>query len=102
MNASIATYRNVFAVIVTLDDYDDDIHIQTQHATYKEIQRWVKQHYGIHVCNLHISQAKERYGLAKVNYRKPRNPEGHYIPKLTPEKEAAILAAFRWFGLIEQ
>ncbi len=100
MNASIAVCRNVFAIIVGIDGYDDNMHLQTKRATYKEIQAWVKQHYGIHVSNLHISQAKERCGLAKAEYRKPRNAEGRYVPKLTPEKEVAILAAFRWFGLI--
>lgn len=46
-NASIAAYRNVFAIIVDINDYEDSLHPQTKRAAYKEIQAWAKQHYGI-------------------------------------------------------
>ena len=102
-NIRFSVHRNVFALVVpNLDIYDDDMHVQTKHATYKEIQAWVKQHYGFHVSNLSISQTKERCGLSKVEYKGFKGAEGHYIPKLKPEKEAAIREAFIWFGLIKR
>lgn len=101
-NASLAVYRNVFVLIVDTDDYEDDTRLQSKCATYKEIQAWVKQKYGFHVSNLSISQAKEKYGLAKTEYKGYAGAEGHYIPKLRPEKEAAIQEAFIWFGLMER
>ena len=90
----------MFALIVNIDDYGDEMHLQTKCATYKEIQAWVKQKYGFHVSNLSISQTKERCGLAKVEYKGFKGAEGHYIPKLKPEHEAAIREALGWFGMI--
>lgn len=101
-NASFAVYRNVFGLIIKIDDYEDDTHLQIKRATYKEIQAWVKQQYGFHVSNLSISQTKERCGLSKTEYKGFEGAEGHYVPKLRPEKEAAIREAFRWFGLLEE
>ena len=101
-NASFAVYRNVFGLIIKIDDYEDGTHLQIKRATYKEIQAWVKQQYGFHVSNLSISQTKERCGLSKTEYKGFEGAEGHYVPKLRPEKEAAIREAFRWFGLLEE
>ena len=101
-NISLAVYRNVFVLIVHRDDYEDGTRLQSKRATYKEIQTWDKQKYGFHVSNLSISQAKEKYGLAKTEYKGYAGAEGHYIPKLPPEKEAAIREAFIWFGLMKR
>lgn len=94
--------RNVFALIVNTNDYEDDTYLQTKLATYKDIQAWVKKHYGIHVSNLAISQTKERCGLAKGEYKGFEGAEGHYAPKLRPEKESqgpfstSSLMIFAW------
>ena len=61
----LAVYRNVFALIVEIDGYEGETRLQTKRATYKDIQAWVKERYGIHVSNLAISQTKELCGLAK-------------------------------------
>ncbi len=58
-NMSLGVYRNVFALIVELDDYEGETQLQTKRATYKEIQEWVMQRYGVHVSNLSISQTKK-------------------------------------------
>lgn len=97
-NISLAVYRNVFVLIVYTDDYEDDTRLQSKCATYQEIQTWVKQRYGFHVSNLSISQAKEKYGLVKTEYKGYAGADGHYIPKLRPEKEAAIREAFICLG----
>ena len=101
-NAKLAVHRNVFALIVATDDYEEDMYLQTHLATYREIQAWVKEHYGLHVSNLAISQVKERCGLAKTEYKGYADSERPNSPKLRPDKEAAIRKAFVWFGLLKE
>ena len=99
--ASVAVYRNVFALVVDIDDYEGETRLQTKRATYAEIRAWVRKHYNLHVSNLAISWTKDRCGLAKARPKKGEGPEGPYAAELTTEKEAAIQEAFRWFGLIK-
>ena len=98
----MAVYRNVFALIVEIDGYEGETRLQTKRATYKDIQAWVKERYGIHVSNLAISQTKELCGLAKTEYKGYGDAEGNSAPKLAAKKEAAIREAFIWFGLIKK
>ena len=95
-------YRNVFALVAVIDDYEGETHLQAKRATYAEIRAWVKERYGLHVSNLAISWTKDCCGLAKTRPRKGEEPEGTYAAELTPEKEAAIREAFIRFGLIEK
>ncbi len=96
-------YRNVFALIVETDGYEGETRLQTKRATYKDVQAWVKERYGIHVSNLAISQTKELCGLAKTEYKEGYgDAKGHFTPKLAAKKEAAIREAFIWFGLIKK
>ena len=97
----MAVYRNVFALIVDIDDYEGETYLQTKRATYAEIRAWVKRKYGLHVSNLAISWTKDRCGFAKTRPKDRKGPEGPYVAELTPEKEAAIRAAFIHFGLIK-
>ena len=68
-------------------------------ATYKEIQVWVKQHYGFvpktcwiahvkHLCGLPMRKASNRIGEERV-YPCP------------PEKEEPIRSALRYFRIID-
>ena len=100
-NVDVGVYRNVFAHIVDINDYESETRLQSKHATYAEIKAWVKKHYGLHVSNLAISWTKDRCGLAKAMPKENKGPIGRYASELTPEKEAAIRAAFARFGLIE-
>ena len=93
--------RNVFALIVDIDDYEGEARLQTKRATYPEIQAWVKRNYGLHVSNLAISWTKDRCGLVKARSTGQNGPHGPYASELTPEKEAAIRAALIHFGLIK-
>lgn len=69
-------------------------------ATYGDIAEWVQKEYGLHVSNLYIAQVKRECGLDMgENYNK--GAEGHRVPKCPPEKREAILAALRYFGVIE-
>ena len=96
--ASLAVDSNRFALIVDIDGYEGKSRLQTKRATYKQIQAWVKREYGIDVSNHAISQAKKCCGLIELAHK---GEEGHDIPKLNPEKEAAIRKAFIWFGMIK-
>ena len=99
--ASVSVCRNVFALIVDIDDYEGETRLQTKRATYPEIQVWVRRNYGFHVTTLAISWTKDRCGLAKTRHTGRKGPHGPYASELTPEKEAAIRAAFIHFGLIK-
>lgn len=94
----IGVRHNIACISITFDAFD--FVKQEAPATYGQIQAWVKNHYGVHVSNLSISQTKERHGLAKTEYKGYKGSEGHYIPKLKPEREKMILEAFRHFGMI--
>jgi len=89
----------VFGLIVDIDDYEAGTYLQTKHATYREIQMWVKERYGLHVSNHAISQVKALCGLARDG---PGGAEGQDGPKLRSDKEAAIREAFLWFGIIKR
>ena len=101
-NGSFAVYRNVFAFIVAIDDYEGETHLQTKRATYRQIRAWVRQNYGLHVSNHAISWTKDLFcGLAKVQHKGPKGAHGPYVAELTPERANAIREAFRWFGIIK-
>lgn len=68
-------------------------------ATYREIKEWVKSQHGLSVSSLYIAQVKEKCGLEKrENFN--LGAEGHRVPTCPPEKEEAILSAFRHFHMI--
>ena len=101
LKGSVAVYRNVFALIVEIDDYEGETYLQTKRATYKDIRAWVKKNYGLHVSNLAISWTKDLCGLAKLQHKGTPGPNGPYAAELTPEKAEAIRAAFISFGIIK-
>lgn len=68
-------------------------------ATYREIKEWVKRQHGLSVSSLYIAQVKEKCGLEKrENFN--LGEDGHRVPTCPPEKEEAILSAFRHFRMI--
>ena len=68
-------------------------------ATYRKIKEWVKSQHGLSVSSLYIAQVKEKCGLEKrENFN--LGAEGHRVPTCPPEKEEAILSAFRHFNMI--
>ncbi len=69
-------------------------------ATYEEIREYVLEHTGLKVSHLYIAQVKQKYGIIeRENYNKPKS-ENSRQPKCPPEKEAAITAALKYFGMI--
>jgi hypothetical protein len=69
-------------------------------ATYKEIQEYVLEKYGLKVSNLYISQVKRKCGLeVGENYNLPKS-ENAKQPQCPEEKEKAIRDALEYFRMI--
>ncbi|MDD3243647.1 MAG: 23S rRNA (uracil(1939)-C(5))-methyltransferase RlmD [Eubacteriales bacterium] len=68
-------------------------------ATYKEIKAWIKQEYDMNVTNLYIAQIKDKCGFAKRDNYNIGSESGR-VPTCPPEKEKAILGAFKHFGMM--
>lgn len=69
-------------------------------ATYSQIKEYVKEQTGLTVSSLNIAQVKQKCGIIeRENYNKAKS-ENAKQPKCTPEKEQAIMEAFKHFGMI--
>ena len=69
------------------------------YATYTEIKEWIKSEYDLKVSSLYVAQIKGKCGIEKrLNYNVGDNKSR--VPKCPPEKEKAIVAAFRHFNMI--
>ena len=69
-------------------------------ATYEQIKVYVLEQTGLKVSNLYIAQIKKKCGLdVGENFNLPKS-ENAKQPKCTPEKEEAIMQAFKHFGII--
>ena len=69
-------------------------------ATYEQIKAYVLEHSGLKVSTLYIAQVKQKYGiLSRECYNKPRS-ENAKQPQCPPDKEAAIVEALKFYGLI--
>ena len=69
-------------------------------ATYEQIKAYVLEQTGLKVSSLYIAQIKKKCGLdVGENFNLPKS-ENARQPQCTPEKENAIMQAFRHFGMI--
>ena len=69
-------------------------------ATYEQIEAYVLEQTGLEVSSLYIAQIKKKCGLdVGENFNLPKS-ENTRQPQCTPEKEEAIMQAFRHFGII--
>ena len=69
-------------------------------ATYPQIKAYVKEHTGLTVSSLNIAQIKNKCGIIeRSNYNKAKSEDSRQ-PACTPEKEQAILDAFRHYKMI--
>ena len=69
-------------------------------ATYEQIKTYVLEQTGLKVSSLYIAQIKKKCGLdVGENFNLPKS-ENARQPQCTPEKEEAIMQAFRHFGII--
>ena len=69
-------------------------------ATYEQIKAYVLEHSGLKVSTLYIAQVKQKYGiLSRECYNKPKSEDAKQ-PQCPPDKEAAIVEALKFYGLI--
>ena len=69
-------------------------------ATYEQIKAYVLEHSGLKVSTLYIAQVKQKYGiLERECYNKPKSEDAKQ-PQCPPDKEAAIVEALKFYGLI--
>ena len=69
-------------------------------ATYPQIKEYVQEHSGLKVSSLYISQVKRKCGLdVGQNYNLSKK-EDTKQPQCPPEKEKAIMAALKYFGML--
>ena len=67
--------------------------------TYGNIKKWIKEKYGFNVTSLYIGQIKDKVGIKERKNYNIGSGDGK-VPNCPPEKEEAIMEAFRHFGLI--
>ena len=69
-------------------------------AAYEQIKAYVLEQTGLKVSSLYIAQIKKKCGLdVGENFNLPKS-ENARQPQCTPEKEDAIMQAFRHFGIM--
>ena len=69
-------------------------------ATYEQIKAYVLEQAGLKVSSLYIAQIKKKCGLdVGENFNLPKS-ENARQPQCTPEKEEAIMQAFKHFGIV--
>ena len=73
--------------------------VPDEKPTYGNIKKWVKENYGFNVTSLYIGQIKDKAGIKERQNYNIGSGEGR-VPNCPPEKEEAIMAAFRHFGLV--
>ena len=69
-------------------------------ATYEQIKAYVLEQTGLKVSSLYIAQIKKKCGLDVGENFNLAKSENARQPQCTPEKEDAIMQAFRHFGII--
>lgn len=85
---------------VKIDLDEMDLTKAESKATYEEIKGYVKEKMGLHVSNLYITQVKRKCGIIeRENYNKAKTDSSEQ-PQCPLEKEKAIKAALRYFGII--
>ncbi len=70
-------------------------------ATYDEIKEYVLENTGLKASQFYIAQVKRKYGIIeRANYNLPKS-ENVKVPNCPPDKEAAIVEALKYFGMIK-
>lgn len=85
---------------VELDlDKLDATSVETR-STYREIREYVREHSGLNVSNLYISQVKRKLGLGVgESYNKPKSQDAK-VQVCPPNKESAIIDALKHFNMV--
>ncbi len=91
---------------------DDVIHIDLEldklditsaesKATYQEIKDYVLENFGLKVSALYISQVKRKLGIEVVESYNKAKSNNSKVPNCPKEKEDAIVAALKHFGMVK-
>ena len=73
---------------------------ERRQETYEQIKAYVLEQTGLKVSSLYIAQIKKKCGLDVGENFNLAKSENTRQPQCTPEKEDAIMQAFRHFGII--
>ncbi len=89
------------SIKVDLDEIalDHGRYVPPAKPTCKNIKQWILDKYGFNISTLFITQVKDKVGAGEAEELKSGSGEGK-IPFYPPEKEKAIMDAFRQFNLI--
>lgn len=69
-------------------------------ATYAQVKEYIFNEFGLKVSSLYIAQVKKKCGIETgENHNLPKSEDAKQ-PQVTPEKEEAIMKAFKHFGVI--
>ena len=69
-------------------------------ATYAQVKEYILNEFGLKVSSLYIAQVKKKCGIETgENHNLPKSEDARQ-PQVTPEKEEAIMKAFKHFGVI--
>lgn len=94
-----STEDMVYAYVDYEPEDDAYLHGMKGNATYREIKEWIKAEYGMSVSSLYVAQIKDKCDFEKrQNYNIGENKA--HVPNCPPEKEKAILEAFKHFRMI--
>ena len=94
-----STEDMVYAYVDYEPEDDAYLHGMKGNATYREIKEWIKAEYGMSVSSLYVAQIKDKCGFEKrQNYNIGENKA--HVPNCPPEKEKAILKAFKHFRMV--
>lgn len=70
-------------------------------ATYAKIKERVLEQARLKVSSLYIAQVKQKGGIIeRENFNKAKSADAKQ-PQCPPEKEAAIMEALKYFGMIK-
>ena len=78
---------------------DQGRYVPEEKPTYKNIKQWILDKYGFDVSTLYIAQIKDKVSIKERKNYNTGNGKSR-VPICPPEKEEAIMDAFRHFNLI--
>lgn len=85
---------------VELEMDELDLTAAESKVTYEVIKDYVLKQSGLKVSNLYIAQIKQKCGIIeRTNYNLPKS-ENSRQPQCPAEKEQAIVAALKHFGIV--
>ena len=76
-----------------------DEYVPEEKPTYGNIKKWIEANYGFKVSTPYIAQTKDKVGIKERKNYNVESGKGK-IQICPPDKEEAIMDAFRHFNLI--